>query len=141
MEMYMKHRHTWSFNLWTSALVVIGVLASLIGASAFAQTTSGTIRGTVTGSGGAPIVSAQIVARNVSSGATRTALSNDAGAYVLVGLVPGIYDVNVRRIGSAPQSRQIVVQIGATQVQDFSLRSEEHTSELQSPCNLVCRLL
>src|SRR5256885_5477683 len=24
---------------------------------------------------------------------------------------------------------------------DGSLRSEEHTSELQSPCNLVCRLL
>src|SRR2546426_8839049 len=24
---------------------------------------------------------------------------------------------------------------------DHSLRSEEHTSELQSPCNLVCRLL
>src|SRR2546426_2315989 len=24
---------------------------------------------------------------------------------------------------------------------DQSLRSEEHTSELQSPCNLVCRLL
>src|ERR1039457_1601873 len=23
----------------------------------------------------------------------------------------------------------------------FCLRSEEHTSELQSPCNLVCRLL
>src|SRR5256885_14032567 len=23
----------------------------------------------------------------------------------------------------------------------FSARSEEHTSELQSPCNLVCRLL
>src|SRR5256885_5030031 len=24
---------------------------------------------------------------------------------------------------------------------DHNLRSEEHTSELQSPCNLVCRLL
>src|SRR3989454_9252665 len=24
---------------------------------------------------------------------------------------------------------------------DASVRSEEHTSELQSPCNLVCRLL
>src|SRR5215467_15281664 len=24
---------------------------------------------------------------------------------------------------------------------DFGKRSEEHTSELQSPCNLVCRLL
>src|SRR5256885_204445 len=26
-------------------------------------------------------------------------------------------------------------------LQDFNARSEEHTSELQSPCNLVCRLL
>src|SRR2546426_4473640 len=26
-------------------------------------------------------------------------------------------------------------------VSDRSMRSEEHTSELQSPCNLVCRLL
>src|SRR2546426_6103514 len=28
-----------------------------------------------------------------------------------------------------------------TGVQTCALRSEEHTSELQSPCNLVCRLL
>ena len=34
----------------------------------FAQNTTGTIRGTVTGAGGAPIASAQIVARNVNSG-------------------------------------------------------------------------
>src|SRR5256885_9249222 len=26
-------------------------------------------------------------------------------------------------------------------IPDFQYRSEEHTSELQSPCNLVCRLL
>src|SRR5919106_4742129 len=26
-------------------------------------------------------------------------------------------------------------------VRPYGLRSEEHTSELQSPCNLVCRLL
>src|SRR5256885_7623637 len=30
---------------------------------------------------------------------------------------------------------------GAAQVGLRSPRSEEHTSELQSPCNLVCRLL
>src|SRR5256885_6735000 len=29
----------------------------------------------------------------------------------------------------------------STQNQAFNARSEEHTSELQSPCNLVCRLL
>src|SRR2546426_5109246 len=30
---------------------------------------------------------------------------------------------------------------GASPLHLDSLRSEEHTSELQSPCNLVCRLL
>src|SRR5256885_7992728 len=30
---------------------------------------------------------------------------------------------------------------GHTQRADLARRSEEHTSELQSPCNLVCRLL
>src|SRR5688500_19253575 len=29
----------------------------------------------------------------------------------------------------------------ASQVVNLEQRSEEHTSELQSPCNLVCRLL
>src|SRR2546426_6363639 len=28
-----------------------------------------------------------------------------------------------------------------TDIPSFATRSEEHTSELQSPCNLVCRLL
>src|SRR5256885_8572666 len=30
---------------------------------------------------------------------------------------------------------------GALRLDHLDLRSEEHTSELQSPCNLVCRLL
>jgi len=127
----MKHRHTWRFNILTRTLAVLGALASLVGTNALAQTTTGTIRGTVSGPGGVPIVSAQIVARNVSTGATRNALSNDAGVYVLVGLTPGTYDVNVRRICSAPQSRTIVVQIGATQVQDFSLEAQAAVLETQ----------
>ena len=97
----------------------------------FAQNTTGTIRGTITGEGNAPIGSAQIVARNASSGATRTAQSNDAGAYALVGLVPGTYDVSIRRIGSAPQNRRIVVQIGTTQDQDFSLATQAAQLETQ----------
>src|SRR2546426_5520685 len=33
------------------------------------------------------------------------------------------------------------VRLGRLIAESSSLRSEEHTSELQSPCNLVCRLL
>ena len=126
----MKRCHTYTFTLFAGVIAVLIALVSFAGISD-AQTTTGTIRGTVTGAGGAPIGSAQVVARNVSTGATRNALSNDAGAYALVGLTPGTYDVNVRRIGSAPQSRTIVVQIGATQVQDFALASQAAVLETQ----------
>src|SRR2546426_2228597 len=42
-----------------------------------------------------------------------------------------------RRGQCVPQVDHRLVQVGAI----LADRSEEHTSELQSPCNLVCRLL
>src|SRR2546426_5363835 len=47
---------------------------------------------------------------------------------------------------STPHTPLVSCQRAAHQLQALSrktydLRSEEHTSELQSPCNLVCRLL
>src|SRR3954467_4913471 len=116
----MKSCHRFNLTLFRRVIAVLIALVSLAGTRVLAQNTTGTIRGTVTGDNGAPIANAQVVARNNSSGATRNTQSNDAGAYTLVGLVPGTYSVNARRIGSAPQTRTIVVQIGATQVQDFS---------------------
>jgi hypothetical protein len=86
-----------------------------------AQTSTGTIRGTITGAGGAPVTDAQIGARNIQTGAQRGTTSHTDGSYVLSGLVPGTYDLDVRRIGTTAQTRRVVVQIGATQIQDFSL--------------------
>src|SRR3989454_535811 len=40
-----------------------------------------------------------------------------------------------------PDQAQYPRKWGMTLVANSSIRSEEHTSELQSPCNLVCRLL
>src|SRR5256885_8313021 len=47
------------------------------------------------------------------------------------------------RSDNAGQQRGACPLHGSTQgtARCFSVRSEEHTSELQSPCNLVCRLL
>src|SRR5256885_7481884 len=42
--------------------------------------------------------------------------------------------------GSAEASECARIRDGVRQLAK-SIRSEEHTSELQSPCNLVCRLL
>jgi len=120
-------------NLHRFSRGVASLLALMFFASGglFAQNSTGTVRGTVTGDGGAPIGSAQVVARNVSSGVSRNALSNDAGDYTLVGLVPGTYVVSVRRIGSAPQTRTVVVQIGTSQIQDFALAQQAAQLETQ----------
>src|SRR5256885_3319863 len=40
------------------------------------------------------------------------------------------------KLGRAPTTDRIFIESGR-----WRERSEEHTSELQSPCNLVCRLL
>src|SRR5256885_10531246 len=42
-------------------------------------------------------------------------------------------------VGRGDGDRAEAVEIGQTRAE--IARSEEHTSELQSPCNLVCRLL
>ncbi len=115
---------------WPSVWSVLAFLLFAAG-TLTAQTSTGTIRGTISGTSGAPIGSAQIVARNTNSGVPRGTQSNDAGFYTLAGLVPGTYEVTVRRIGSAPQTRTVVVQIGTTQVQDFSLAQQAAQLETQ----------
>jgi outer membrane receptor protein involved in Fe transport len=62
-----------------------------------------------------------VTARNVTSGVQRGTVTRADGFYVLPGLIPGTYDMNVRRIGTTGQTRRVVVQIGATQLQDFAL--------------------
>src|SRR5256885_6961474 len=49
----------------------------------------------------------------------------------------------LRNVSSATRIRPgaAMVEYGQSQVEPIAGRSEEHTSELQSPCNLVCRLL
>jgi outer membrane receptor protein involved in Fe transport len=107
----------------TSAFAAMGVLLFAAG-SAAAQTSTGTIRGTITGGGTAAIVGADILAKNISSGVVRTTTSRADGYYTLPGLEPAGYELTVRHIGSAPQARQVVVQIGVTQIQDFNLAEQ-----------------
>jgi hypothetical protein len=106
---------------WLERAVVGLALAVLSAGALRAQTSTGTIRGTVTGSNGTGVQDAQISVRNVESGVVRNTTSRDAGRYVLAGLVPATYDMTVRHIGTAAVTRRVIVQIGAVQIQNFSL--------------------
>jgi hypothetical protein len=118
----MITRELLRYRRWASGALLW--LVALMGSAgtAIAQNSTGVIRGTIT-SNGAPVNSAQIAAQNVETGAQRGATTNSNGFYVLPGLVPATYELTVRHLGSTAQTRRVVVQIGATQVEDFSLSS------------------
>src|SRR5688500_17248194 len=105
--------------------------------------------------GGIPIYEPgleEMVKRNVAAGRLHFTASTDEGVknsdviFIAVPTPPqadGSVDLSfiegvAREIAHAMTSYKIVVDKSTVPVRT---RSEEHTSELQSPCNLVCRLL
>lgn len=89
--------------------------------SVAAQNVTGTLRGLVTRASGIPVANVQVAVRNVATGATRGTITREDGSYILAGLTPATYDMTVRQIGFAPQTRRVVIPIGATIIQNFSL--------------------
>jgi hypothetical protein len=63
--------------------------------SALAQITAATISGTIKDETGGILPGADIVAKNLETGTSRSAVSNGIGAFTLPGLAPGRYEVRV----------------------------------------------
>lgn len=101
--------------------VLIGVLVLHGALDAHAQATTGTIRGVVTTAAGAPVSDVQVAARDLETNVTRGAVTNALGAYLIGGLRPASYELTVRRVGMAPQSRTVRVLIGQTTTASFQL--------------------
>jgi len=107
---------------------VAGALLFIMSAGLFAQTTTANIRGYVTGSNGAPISDAQVIARLPATNETRGTTTNSAGYYYLGGLRPGAYEITVRRIGSEPQTRPVTLHIAETV--DLNVSTAEIATQL-----------
>ena len=103
-----------------TTLVALG-FALCVAAPASGQTATGTIRGFVSDQNGAALSNVQVIARNVESGVQRGTTTHEGGFYVLPGLTPATYEMTVRRIGMTAQTRRVIVRIGATSLQNFSL--------------------
>jgi hypothetical protein len=96
------------------ALAMAIALVCIASGNLLAQTTTGNIRGYVTGPGGAPVSDAQVSARMTSTNETRGTMTNASGFYYLGGLRPGVYVLTVRRVGVQPQTRPVTMRIGET---------------------------
>ena len=107
-------------NGWRVALLIGGVTA-LVARAAPAQTSTGSIRGYVRDSSGAPLEGARVIAVNVQTAAQREVVTQASGFYAVLGLVPAEYDVTARHIGMAPQKVHVRVLIGEVFPLDFRL--------------------
>jgi hypothetical protein len=99
-------------NRWKS--IVILTLALVIGRVCQAQSTTGTITGTVTDIRNAVVVGARLTLTNTLTGLVKTSVTNGTGQYVL-GFIPvGQYSLQVVEQGFNPE-RQDNIDISAAQ--------------------------
>ena len=80
--------------------VVVGLFVCLVlCAQSFGQSTSATVSGTVADLSNAVLPGVSVTATNNATGVVTTVVSNEAGAYNLTGLLPGVYKVSAELPG------------------------------------------
>jgi outer membrane receptor protein involved in Fe transport len=110
----------------TSLLLLLIVTLTV---PALAQTSTATIRGTVTDEDGEPIEQAEVNAVGSETGFVKTARSRADGAFVLAGLNPGPYTIVVSSEAYEPRSRDLTLQVGQTVNLTFRLTPGEVFTE------------
>jgi len=110
-----------NFGMRTIQLAIIALLLA-IPLAAVAQVTTATIVGTVTDPGGAIVPGAQVTARGLDTGLTRTVTSSDTGTYRIEFLPVGKYSVEVTYTGfKKALVSDIVLQVNDTARVDVAL--------------------
>src|SRR5689334_5805265 len=99
------------------------VVLGLCGLSAFGQSNNATLTGTVADLSGAVLPGVTITATNTSTNVATTAVTNESGAYTILGLIPGTYTVSGELPGFQKPTYQGVVLGNAVTVRlNFTLQ-------------------
>jgi len=110
----------WKARHWILSLILL-ILAGLP-LAAVAQVTTATLVGTISDPSGAVLPGAQVIARNVDTGLTRTVQSSEEGAYRIEFLPVGNYVLEVTAPGFKKASRSgIELQVNDTARVDITL--------------------
>jgi hypothetical protein len=82
-------------------MLIIGVLFAFLAVGLSAQTSKGTIAGTITDPSGAVVVGATVTAKDAVGGETRTATTGNNGEFRIEAISPSKYDVTIASQGFA----------------------------------------
>src|SRR5271154_356479 len=129
-----------SFRSWNYAFLVplrpafpaalaISFLFVFAVGNLYAQVEKATLSGTVTDPSGAVILDAKVQAKNVSTSATYSGVTDGQGRYVLAEMQVGTYEVSAQKAGFQQMVQTgVVLSVGARPILDFKLsvgRSEQ----------------
>nr|WP_231621657.1 carboxypeptidase regulatory-like domain-containing protein [Sphingomonas sp. 37zxx] len=109
-----------AFRLLLASATALGGTVAMV-APAAAQTTTASIRGTVTDASGAPVAGATVTAVATANNITRTATTAANGAYILNGVRTGEYRVTIAGADGATFERLVTVSIGQSATLDAQL--------------------
>jgi hypothetical protein len=109
----------WSVGLSVRWRIFVPILLFLLvavpAAPAWAQAGSAGLTGTIKDSQGGALPGATITATNTATGASRTTVSNESGAFNMPGLAPGTYTVKVELSSfKTSQHENVLLQVDST---------------------------
>lgn len=117
-------------NRFFKALVLFAFVTFVSFASA--QTSNGTIIGTILDAAGSAITGADVKATSVETGAVRETTTNSEGNYRIESVLPGTYDISVSATGFQAQVHKGLVVPGTTIVTaDISLKVGQASEVVQ----------
>lgn len=106
----------------TCARVVVLLLFALVAIGAVAQsTTSGAIAGSVSDPSAAAVTSARVAFTNVSTNSKLIVMTDSAGKFRSLPLVPGTYGIEIEASGFAAYQAQATVEVGRTTMLEVKL--------------------
>jgi len=103
----MKRLHFPVHPFLVSAIFAVTLI--FLALPAWAQTTYGSVDGSVTDPSGAPIAGAQVTLTNLGTSERRTQVTGSDGLYLFANLLPGRYSIDVEKPGFKKYSRPDVV--------------------------------
>jgi len=102
--------------------LALALAAVVTVAPLYAQTDTGVLDGRVFDQQKAAVPGVTITARNVATGATRTAVSGPTGTFHIEALRAGVYEISAEIAGFATQLRKgVTVQVGSAATIDFTM--------------------
>src|SRR5215471_8197943 len=108
------------------------LLALVLGAETFGQSSNATVSGTVSDSTGAVLPGVTITATNNATGIVTTVLSNESGVYNFASLLPGVYKISAELPGFHVQTYADVQLGNAAQLRlNFTLPVANQTQSVE----------